>query len=221
MSKRHFGFATVGSLISICFLFVINHLITPGYYWFLYPSFFLILWPLSLFFIMKKKYKLYAYFCSVMLIFYMVIENVLNSPEHPWVFYTAYPLIWWPITASIGKKAKTLKYAWIVTTITIFYYATLNLVLSPIHPWVIYPTYLILWWPITIHYVKKKNYFGLSVVGSIISILFFSLVNVTTSPNTLWAIYPIFVILWWPLTMYYFSFLKRKQESEKRKKATK
>lgn len=221
MDKRHLGFASAGSLFSILFLFVVNYLTTPNYLWFLYPTFFLIIWPLSLYFIMKKKYKSYAYFCTILLILYMVIENILNSPEHPWVLYAAYPLIWWPITVSIGKKSKTLMYALIVSIFTILYYGILNLLLSPVHPWMIYPTYVILWWPMTLYYARKKNYFGLSLAGSLLTIIFFSLMNLVTSPHTLWAIYPIFIILWWPLSMYYFNFLKRKQKSMKRKTISK
>lgn len=221
MDKRHLGFASAGSLFSILFLFVVNYLTTPNYLWFLYPTFFLIIWPLSLYFIMKKKYKSYAYFCTILLILYMVIENIFNSPEHPWVLYAAYPLIWWPITVSIGKKSKTLMYALIVSIFTILYYGILNLLLSPVHPWMIYPTYVILWWPMTLYYARKKNYFGLSLAGSLLTIIFFSLMNLVTSPHTLWAIYPIFIILWWPLSMYYFNFLKRKQKSMKRKTISK
>lgn len=220
MSNRHIGFAAVGSGISILFLFVVNVLLTPGYLWFLYPAFFLILWPVSLFLIMKKKYQFYAYFCSILLIIYIVIENILHSPEHPWFLYAAYPLIWWPITISIGKKAKTFKYALFVAVITITYYSILNLSLSPIHPWAIYPSYIILWWPLTLYYVRKKNYFGLSIAGSSLSILFFSVLNVITSPQTPWAIFPIFIILWWPLSMYYFSFLKQKQRRLNEKKSS-
>ncbi len=220
MNKYQLGWISVGSLIGILLLFIINDLTTPDYLWFLYPAFFLILWPLSLYFIMKKKYKLYAYFCTTLLILYMLIENILNSPEHPWILYAAYPLIWWPITVSLGKQSKTLTYAWIVSITTILYYAILNLFLSPVHPWVIYPTYVILWWPLILYYARQKNYFGLSIVGSLFTILFFSTMNLVTTPHTLWAIYPIFIILWWPLSVYYFHVLKQKQKEHEEKKST-
>ena len=215
MKNRELVALAVGCGLCILLLMIINVLITPEYLWFLYPAFFFILWPISLFLIKKKKYKFYAYFCSTLLIVYIVIENILNSPEHPWFLYAVYPLIWWPICVSIGKKAKSIRFAWFVTIMTILYYSILNLVLSPIHPWAIYPSYLILWWPITLYFLRKKNIFGLSVAGSMISILFFGILNWVTSPQIPWAVFPIFVFLWWPLSMYYFSFLKQRMKKNR------
>lgn len=210
MDNRYRTVVAIGCGISILLLLLLNVMLTPQVLWFHYLAFFLILWPVSLFLIQKKRYTLYAYFCSILLIFYMIIENLLHAPKHPWFLYAGYPLIWWPITVSMGKRAKTVSFAWFVALITIIYYSILNIVLSPIHPWVIYPSYLILWWPCTLYYVRRKNYFGFSVAGSTISILFFALFNLVTSPQIPWAIFPIFLFLWWPLSMYYFSFLKQR-----------
>ncbi|MEK5233991.1 permease prefix domain 1-containing protein [Lysinibacillus sp. FSL K6-0232] len=42
-----------------------------------------------------------------------------------------------------------------------------------------------------------------SVWGSILIIAFFIFINLYYTPHTIWAIYPIFAILWWPLSMYF------------------
>ncbi|MET4562548.1 hypothetical protein ABIA69_003739 [Lysinibacillus parviboronicapiens] len=42
-----------------------------------------------------------------------------------------------------------------------------------------------------------------SVWGSSLIIALFIFINLYYTPNTIWAIYPIFVILWWPLSMYF------------------
>jgi len=216
MTRRDVLVIAIGCTIGILIVLTVNVLLTPTYLWFLYPTFFFILWPVSLFLIQRKKYTLYAYFCSSLLIFDIVLENILNSPEHPWFLYAVYPLIWWPITVSIGKKAKSIPFAWLVAITTILYYSLLNIVFSPVHPWAIYPSFLVLWWPITLYFIRKKNYFGFSVAGSALSILFFGVLNVVTTPQTPWAIFPIFVLLWWPLSMYYFGFLKQRLLKPKR-----
>jgi hypothetical protein len=212
MSKHQVGFATAGSLMSILFFMIVNYLTSPNYMWFIYPAFLLLLWPLSLFLIKNRKYKLYSFFCSLIFIGFLMATNYLHSPSHPWFLYAAFPVIWWSISQFVGKRAKTVAFALIASISTILYYSILNFSYSPEYPWAIYPAYAILWWPISLYYVRNKNYFGLSVSASLLSIIFFSTVNVVSSPNTLWAVYPIFLILWWPLSMYYFQFLKQKQQ---------
>lgn len=53
----------------------------------------------------------------------------------------------------------------------------------------------------------KKNMARLnlefSIWGSGLIIAFFVFINLYYTPNTIWAIYPIFAILWWPLSMYF------------------
>ncbi|MDD1501348.1 permease prefix domain 1-containing protein [Lysinibacillus sp. CNPSo 3705] len=54
---------------------------------------------------------------------------------------------------------------------------------------------------------EKKNMSKLnlefSIWGSGLIIVFFIFINLYYTPNIIWAIYPIFAILWWPLTMYF------------------
>jgi hypothetical protein len=38
----------------------------------------------------------------------------------------------------------------------------------------------------------------------------FIAVNFFTTPNRIWAVYPIFALIWWPLSIYYFVYLKQK-----------
>lgn len=42
-----------------------------------------------------------------------------------------------------------------------------------------------------------------SIWGSSLIIVFFVFINFYYTPDTIWAIYPIFAILWWPLSMYF------------------
>jgi len=80
--------------------------------------------------------------------------------------------------------------------------------LSPQYPWAIYPAFAVMWWPISLFFAKKRNYFGLSVAGGAIIIIFSIIVNIVSTPTIIWAVYPIFLVLWWPLSMYYYSYKK-------------
>jgi hypothetical protein len=210
MKKKHIGFATFGSLLTILFLYVVNQITSPEYPWFIFPTFALLLWPITLLLVTRGKHKLYAVICSLMIIALFIVNNFyFSDTSHPWFLYPSYLLLWWPITLFVGKRAKTLTFAIIASASTILYYSLLNIALSPEYPWAIYPAYLVLWWPISLYFARQKNHFGLSLVGSLLTALFFITVNGVSTPHQIWAVYPIFLILWWPLSMYYFSERKK------------
>ncbi|SHF13827.1 hypothetical protein SAMN05444392_10877 [Seinonella peptonophila] len=213
MRAAHVKFSIAACLMTILFLAITNYLTSPEHPWFLYPAFFLILYPVTMLLIYKKQSKLYSVICSLLTIGYLALINYFTSSDHLWVIYPAYLFLWWPITLYVGKWAKTVQYAVLVSLLTILYYGALNFLFSPDHPWVIYIAFLVLWWPIALHYSYKRNFFGLSIAGTILSALFFITANFITTPHTIWAIYPIFLMLWWPLSMYYFSYA-RKSKSE-------
>ncbi|KRG11773.1 hypothetical protein ACA29_15690 [Lederbergia galactosidilytica] len=50
---------------------------------------------------------------------------------------------------------------------------------------------------------------GYSLWGSSLIIALVLFINLYYTPHTIWFVYPTFVILWWPLTMY-FSWLRNK-----------
>jgi hypothetical protein len=211
MKKHHIGFATFGSLMTILFLYVVNRITSPEYLWFIYPTFLLLLWPITLLLVTRGKHKLYAIICSLMIISLFLVNNFYFSDNsHPWFLYPSYFILWWPITLFVGKRSKTLTFAVLASVSTILYYSLLNFALSPEYPWAIYPTFLVLWWPISLYFARKKNYFGFSLAGSSLTALFFIVVNVVSTPEYIWAVYPIFLIFWWPLSMYYYSERKKK-----------
>lgn len=59
----------------------------------------------------------------------------------------------------------------------------------------------------------KKNTAKLNLVFSIISsiliISLFIFMNFYYTPKTIWFVYPTFVVLWWPLSMFYYWLRKR------------
>ncbi|MBU5210445.1 hypothetical protein M3685_07095 [Heyndrickxia oleronia] len=206
MQKQDIIFAWLGSILCILFFLVVNYLTNPDYLWFIYPTFFLLLWPFSMYSIKHKSLKLHSLFTSVILILFFITINYVHSPFHPWFLYASYPILWWPTLMFMEKGRKTVFLAIIGSLMTIVYYSFLNATISPQYPWAIYPSFVVLWWPLALFYAKKKEYYKFSIAASLLIILFFIAVNTVSSPNTIWAVYPIFIILWWPLSMYYFQY---------------
>ncbi len=211
MNKFDTGFALAGSIMSIIFFMLVNYITGSEHLWFIYPAFVLLLWPIGLYCAKKKQHKLFSILCSTIIIIYLIVENILQTPGYPWSIYAIYPVLWWPILMILGKRASNMGVAILGSLSTILYYSILNIVLSPGYPWVIYPAFAVLWWPLSLYHAKKKTYFAFSVQASLFIILFFIIVNAVSSPNTIWAVYPIFAVLWWPLSMHYFVY-KRKIE---------
>ncbi|TQR20317.1 hypothetical protein [Psychrobacillus vulpis] len=209
MKKLDVGFTAAGATMTIIFLLLVNYLTSPSYPWFLYPFFVLLLSVIGLYCAKKGKHKLLSVLYSAIIIVFLITENVLYTPQYPWFLYATFPILWWPILVFLGTRAKMMTTAWIGSMSIILYYLILNTFLSPGYPWVIYPAFVVLWWPLALYHAQKKTYFKFSIHASILIIVFFILVNFISSPQTIWAVYPIFCVLWWPLSMYYFVFKRR------------
>ncbi|MDX8047588.1 hypothetical protein SH601_16620 [Gracilibacillus sp. S3-1-1] len=212
MKKYHVDFAVVGSLLTIVFLLVVNLITSSDHLWFIYPALILLFWPIRLYCLKKGKQQYFSIFSSLLIIVYLGIVNYINTPAYPWFLYAVYPIIWWPILVLLGKRAKSTIVALIGSISIILYYLCLNILLAPGHPWFIYPAFVVLWWPLSIYHARKKSYYAFSINGTILISAFFITVNLITSPQEIWAIYPIFGVLWWPLSVYYFVY-KRKSEA--------
>lgn len=203
MNKPGIIFSMLGSIMTIVFFYIINCLYSFNHIWFIYPAFCILWWPISLFYNAQKRYKEYSIVSSVLIIAFLIATNYTTSSSYPWFLYAIFPVIWWPISMLIGRKAGTIAYALFVSFCTIAYYALLNYLLYPHYAWAIYPAFAILWWPLSLYYARKKQFLNFSLIGSLFIILFFGIVNLISTPNTLWAIYPAFAILWWPISLYY------------------
>lgn len=211
--KDRLSFVTASTSITIAFLMIVNYLTSPDVIWFLYPSAALLLLAMSLNLMKKKQPIRLSLVGSAVIILFFIIENVRNSPEHPWFLYASYPVIWWPLAMLLGKHMKTMQVALIGSGITILYYSLLNAFLSPQYPWFIYPAFAVLWWPLALYYGRNKKYFAFSISGSLLLISFFIVVNAVSTPDTIWAVFPIFSVVWWPLALYYFLYKKRRHNA--------
>ncbi|MBL3643362.1 hypothetical protein JMN23_13480 [Bacillus sp. RHFB] len=210
MKKYEIGFVVTGSVMTIVFLILINFLTSSQYPWFIYPVLAVLLFSLGLYCVRAKKYTLFSVLGSFLLLLCLIIVNYINTPGYPWFSYTVGPIVMWPALVIQGQRAKTMTTALIGSISFILYYILLNIFLAPQVPWVIFPAFVILWWPLSLYHVQQKSYFGFSISASLFISVFFISVNAIFSPQEVWAVYPIFAVLWWPLSMYYFSYRQKK-----------
>lgn len=200
------SFAIAGSIMTIIFLAIINFLTSSHYPWFLFPSIVIIWWPLSVCLARRNTMKSYSTLSALLMISFLAITNYINTPTYPWVLYTIVPIILWPLCIFLGKKAISPSIALFGSALSILYYCLLNIYLSPSFPWAIFPAYVLLWWPLSAIQFKYNRIMLFSVLGTILTCAFFTTLNIITTSNNIWAIYPIFAILWWPLSIYFFHY---------------
>lgn len=212
MKKYDIGFVAAGSIMTFIFLMLVNLLTGSDYPWVIYPFFILVLWTFSYYCIRMGKYKQLSLINSLLFILFIIVTNYLNTPDYPWFLYAIYPILWWPILVFLEERATTMSAAMIGSICTILYYLILNMLFSPQYLWVIYPAFAVLWWPLSLYHAKRKTYFKFSIHASLFISIFFISVNTISSPHTIWAVYPIFCVLWWPLSTYYFGYKRKFQK---------
>jgi hypothetical protein len=209
-SKSHKAFSIIASLVIIAFSIVTNLVISPSVIWFYYPLFAVIWWPLAVFFAKSRKMKAFSILGSLLLILFFTLDNNIRIHDCPWALFTYYPVLLWPVGVSYGKRMGNLGTTLLFSFTGIIYYLLLNLFVFPGFPWVIFPAYAILWWPLAIAFAKRGKLMLFSLFGFLLSSALFITVNAITTPKTIWAIYPIFVMAWWPLAIYFFVFQRNK-----------
>lgn len=198
-------FSIIGSAVIIAFVLVTNYVTSPSVTWFQYPAFAVIWWPLSMLFERPRTTKAYSVVGALALAAFLTLDNRLRTPLCPWALLTYFPVLMWPVGVLFGRRLGKLSVAVFGSFAGILYYAMLNATVFPGFPWAIFPAYALLWWPLAIaSFAQRKRPLLFSVAGTLLSAAFFIAVNALCSPNAIWAIYPVFAILWWPLSVYYF-----------------
>jgi hypothetical protein len=202
------GFAAAGAAMTVLFLAIVNYLTYWAYPWFLYPAFAVIWWPVSVAFANRSP-RVFAIVGSLMILLFLATINLVFSPMHLWVLYAAFPVLCWPAVMFLGKRAGRFPAALAVSLLAVVYYIFLNKFYSPGFPWFIFPTYAVMWWPLSVLLAKRKKVMAYSLGGALWTIAFFIVLNAVTTPFSIWAVYPIFGVLWWPLSIFCFVFMRK------------
>lgn len=192
--------AAAFSVLIIVYYAALNILLTPGHFWAIYPIYLTLWWPLSLYFTGKGQYKAFSVVGAVMTIAFLIATNMLH-PSYPWALFACFPVIWWPTAMFLGKQMGGFKFSIFCSVCTLFWYGALNLFIAPGSPWVMFIAYALLWWVLSVNFYGRNCPHVYAVVMSVISIVFFAAVNYIYSPGAIWAFYPAFAVLWWPVTL--------------------
>jgi len=206
--------ALIGSVVIIASLTITNLIVTPSNIWFHYIIFAVIWWPLSKFFTKPGAVKGYSVAGAAVTIIFLTLTNYLESPAYLWAPLTYFPVLMWPAGTLLGNRLGKLSTAVCGCLTGILYYVAMNILLFPGFPWAIFPVYALLWWPLAIAFTRRRHFLLFSVTGTFISAVFFIAVNIITTPHSIWAVYPIFALAWWPISMYYFSYRRQKINAE-------
>ena len=136
--------------------------------------------------------------------YFILVHRFVTPDIHPWFWYGFFPLLWWPVSAAL--KANAVKPLPVITGAALFllYYGALNLFLSPGTPWVLFLTLPAVAAVIGALCHEKRDWAMLSVYMTLAGIAYFSAINLVYTPYTVWAVYPAFALLWWPLSMLLF-----------------
>ena len=157
----------------------------------------------------KRKYKSLVIVGGLLLLFFLIMNNLIHSSAYYWFYYPLFPVIWFWIMMIFFKKIKSVWFAWLSAVTGILYYLILNIFLSPGYPWFIYPSFALVWWPLSVNYYKTKKHLRFALFGSALIITLMVLINLTTFPAVPWCFFPIFAVLWWPLSVYFFYYRLR------------
>jgi hypothetical protein len=214
--KRSKVFSIVGSIALITFFIIINYVTSPFEIWFYYPIFVVIWWPLSVFYSGPNTIKGYSVLGALIIISFLTLDNFINLPYCPWALLTYFPVLMWPVGVLLGRRLGKLTTALIIGFAGSVYYVILNMFVFKGFPWAMFPAYALLWYPLAIAFAKRGSSLIFSVSGSILSATLFIAVNFFTTPHNIWAVYPIFALIWWPLSIYYFVYLHQKVDSVRR-----
>ena len=212
--NRYRAYSLIMTLATVAYLATINLLNTPNNMWFQYTIFYLLWWPLVMFLGKKAKSLGFSIVGAALIIAYHTAVYYIQTPlQHPWYLYIILPALWWPVCTALRRHIHRVWFLLMSLTVFVAYYVTLNLIISPEYFWAIYIIYPALWAVMGMYFGKRKRFFAYSVWASIVTIIFFSLVNYMNSPNHIWAIYPSFAIIWWPLSLYFYRV--RNKDNEK------
>lgn len=197
-NKMSIPIVVLFSLILVAYFPVINLVFTPGRFWAIYPIFVTLWWPLHLIF--RNDYKKLSIAGAFITIVFFIASNMLET-SYPWALFACFPVTLWPVAMYLGKQMGALRFSVFASVSIIIWYGLLNIFLAPSNPWVLFVAFAVLWWPLSVYFYGRHCPQKYAVVMSALSIAFFTAVNVIYLPGAVWALYPAFGLLWWPVTL--------------------
>ncbi len=195
---RYRAFAISGSVLTSVFFFLVNYITSWAYPWFIFPVFAIWWWPLSLYTAGQKRHKLFSIMASLYISVFFYVVNLFSAPDTVWFIYPMFAVLWWPISYIICSAKKYKLYSVVASLYFSAFLAFVNYLTSPGYVWFYYPAYALLWWPMSMFFLKKNAPRAYSLTMTAVTVVFLALINLMNSPDLIWFPYTIFYLLWWP-----------------------
>ena len=207
---RSIPFAILSAIIITLYYVLINTFVEPRHPFWIYIAYALVWWPLGLAFRGKVGSKIVAIISLAANIAFVMTFSHIIRPEYNWSMYALGPAVLFSVMIFFGEKSKTLAFAILAYISLLAYYGYINMFIESRHPFIIYIAFALTWWPISLSYVRHKNMLRYSLVSFLLIAAFFTATNLVTSPQVLWAVYPIGAAAFWPLSILVFGKKHRK-----------
>jgi len=199
-----------GSAALIVTLTAINLIVSPAHIWFYIPAFAIVWWPLSVMLARPGAIAGYSAVGAAIIIAFLTLTNFLESPSVIWAPLAYFPALMWPAATLLKRRMGGIGVAACGCLAGIAYYTVLNILMLPGFPWAVFPAYALFWWPLAAAFARPGRSLPLAIAGSLLSAAFFVAVNFITTPGSVWCVYPMFALSWWPLSVYYFIYKRRR-----------
>jgi len=150
---------------------------------------------------MKKYTVLFALAGAGMSAAFFLLVNLLTSPGYLWFVYPVFAVLWWPLSVYFVRKKAYTAFSAAAAAYLIAFFILLNFMHFGGYIWFYYPAFALLWWPLSMLLAKRDTIKLYAIVMSTLTILFLLLINLLHFGGYLWFYYPVYAILWWPLSM--------------------
>lgn len=124
--------------------------------------------------------------------------NAIYSPGALWAYYPAFAIVWWPMSLLFAQRRAWRAYSLTASVLTIAFLAAVNVITSPGFPWSVFPSFAVLWWPLSMSFKGRRSPFGFSIAGALLAAATLVTINFVTSPSFLWSVFAVLGLLWWP-----------------------
>ncbi|MDO7284211.1 hypothetical protein Q5W88_13870 [Shouchella clausii] len=131
----------------------------------------------------------------------LFLINFLTTPGDWWALYPAGLLLLSSLSIMLDRKLGYKLYAFTMATGFIVYLSFVNWVQTPDYPWILYICFPLLWWPLSAFFGQASRSLFFAGIASSSMILYYILLNMFWETGFPWAIFPAFILLWWPLSI--------------------
>ncbi len=149
--------SVLGAVANMAFMFSMNQLVKPEYFWSIFVFAPLLWWPICEFAGQKAKTVGFAWFSFIALGGYYGLVNYFIETRHPFILYILFALAWWPLGIALSKHKNVRRFSVEGALLLAMFFGIVNWITTPSVVWAIYPISVTMLWPICVLiFVRRK-----------------------------------------------------------------